>query len=164
MEVQNPQDLESISDKSKRFRSIRISQLALFCSAIGFSAILTGVYPYMKQLTPGLTEKERLSRFGIVVAIQPLGQTIFSPILGFLTTKFGTKKIVLTASIAYILGNALYSTLSVFPEDYRYALLITSRFTVGMAGGYGASVRSYLASATFVSERTTQMSIGKYAT
>ena len=110
-------------------------------------------------MTPYLSEEERLSRYGIVVAMQPLAQTIFSPILGFLTTKFGTKKIGLIASLTYILSNALYSTLSVFPEDYRYGLLITSRFITGMSSGLVASVRSYLASATFVNERTNQMSI-----
>ena len=110
-------------------------------------------------MTPYLSEEERLSRYGIVVAMQPLAQTIFSPILGFLTTKFGTKRIGLIASLTYILSNSLYSTLSVFPEDYRYGLLITSRFITGMSSGLVASVRSYLASATFVNERTNQMSI-----
>ena len=48
--ITSPQDLESASDKKRRFRSIRISQTALFGTAMGFSVILTGVYPYMKQV------------------------------------------------------------------------------------------------------------------
>ena len=48
--TEHPRDLESASDRSKRIRSIRISQTSLFTSAMGFSVILTGVYPYMKQV------------------------------------------------------------------------------------------------------------------
>ena len=48
--ITSPQDLESASDKRRRFTSIRISQTALFSTAMGFSVILTGVYPYMKQV------------------------------------------------------------------------------------------------------------------
>ena len=111
------------------------------------------------QLTPDLTEEERLSRYGIAVAIQPLGQTIFGPILGYLNTKIGTRKIGLMSSIAYVIGNILYSILSVFPVSYRYPLLLTARFIVGACSGNVASVRSYIASATYVTERTSEMSI-----
>jgi len=38
-------------------------------------------------------------------------------------------------SVTYMIGNALYSILSVFPEDWRYGLLIISRFTIGASAG-----------------------------
>ena len=46
-------------------------------------------------------------------------------------------------SLVYIGGNILYSILSVFPQDYRYPLLLLSRFTVGFcAGDFKLSTRA----------------------
>ena len=46
----HPQDVETSEEKKIRYRSIRIAQLAMFIFATGFSVILTGVYPYMKEV------------------------------------------------------------------------------------------------------------------
>ena len=120
-----------------------------------------------------------MARYGWVVAVNPLGQTIASPIFGILYSKTGSARLVgVITSVAYIFGNILYSTLTVFPEDYRYPLLLVSRFIVGACAGKTtlivtvspavfqnpitgniATVRSYIAAATFTSERTAQMSI-----
>ena len=130
-------------------------------------------------MSPSLNEEERLARYGWVVAVNPLGQSIASPIFGILYSKTGSARLVgIITSVAYIFGNILYSTLTVFPEDYRYPLLLVSRFIVGACAGKTtlkvtvspavfqnpitgniATVRSYIAAATFTSERTAQMSI-----
>ena len=130
-------------------------------------------------MSPSLNEEERLAGYGWVVAVNPLGQTIASPIFGILYSKTGSARLVgIITSVAYIFGNILYSTLTVFPEDYRYPLLLVSRFIVGACAGKTtltvtvspavfqnpitgniATVRSYIAAATFTSERTAQMSI-----
>ena len=47
----HPQDVETSEEKKIRYRSIRIAQLAMFIFATGFSVILTGVYPYMKEVS-----------------------------------------------------------------------------------------------------------------
>ena len=87
-------------------------------------------------MSPSLNEEERLARYGWVVAVNPLGQTIASPIFGILYSKTGSARLVgIITSIAYIFGNILYSTLTVFPEDYRYPLLLVSRFIVGACAG-----------------------------
>ena len=49
-EIVHPQELERPEDKKVRLRSIRIGQLSMFIFATGFSIILTGVYPYMKEV------------------------------------------------------------------------------------------------------------------
>ena len=65
-----------------------------------------------------------------------LGQMIASPLFGWLYQKTGSARLVgLITSVAYIVGNILYSILSVFPEDYRYGLLLFSRFIVGVSSG-----------------------------
>ena len=48
--VGHPQEMESAAEKRLRYRSIRIGQFVLFIFATGFSIILTGVYPYMKEV------------------------------------------------------------------------------------------------------------------
>ena len=47
----HPEELESPEEKKVRYRSIRIGQVALLIFAIGFSIVLTGVYPYMTQVS-----------------------------------------------------------------------------------------------------------------
>ena len=47
----HPQDLETAQEKKMRYRSIRIGQLTMFIFATGFSIILTGVYPYMQEVS-----------------------------------------------------------------------------------------------------------------
>ena len=46
----HPIELESQTEKKVRYRSIRIGQVALLIFSIGFSIVLTGVYPYMTQV------------------------------------------------------------------------------------------------------------------
>ena len=99
----------------------------------------------MKELSPGLDEQTLLSRYGWVVSVNPLGQMVASPIFGYLYQKTGSARLVgLITSLAYILGNILYSILSVFPEDYRYPLLLFSRFIVGVSSGNIATIRKGL--------------------
>ena len=59
----HPLELESQTEKKVRYRSIRIGQVALLIFSIGFSIVLTGVYPYMTQVrnphNVGLKSKEK---------------------------------------------------------------------------------------------------------
>ena len=99
----------------------------------------------MKELSPGLDEQTLLSRYGWVVSVNPLGQMVASPVFGYLYQKTGSARLVgLITSLAYVLGNILYSILSVFPEDYRYPLLLFSRFIVGVSSGNIATIRKGL--------------------
>lgn len=50
MEKRDPQEAETAEAKKARYRSIRIAQLTMFIFATGFSIVLTGVYPYMKEV------------------------------------------------------------------------------------------------------------------
>ena len=46
----NPNLIETPEEKSKRMRSIKIVHLAMFVFSLGFSIVITGVYPYMQQV------------------------------------------------------------------------------------------------------------------
>ena len=78
-----------------------------------------------------------LNKYSWVVALNPIGQVIFSPILGFLANKLkGVRLIGIVTSVVFIIANILYSILSVFPSnDGRFAALLVSRFLTGATSG-----------------------------
>lgn len=45
-----PQERESEAEKKLRYWSIRIAHLTMFTFTVGFSIVLTGVYPYLKEV------------------------------------------------------------------------------------------------------------------
>ena len=91
---------------------------------------------FLKKLSPSLDETTQLGRYGWVVSANPLGQTLAAPLFGWFYQKTGSARIVgVITSLVYIVGNILYSTLSVFPQDSRYWLLLASRFIVGVCSG-----------------------------
>ncbi|TRY68880.1 hypothetical protein TCAL_11023 [Tigriopus californicus] len=163
------QQRETKSQRRARILSIYIVHIGMFIFSLGFSIVLTGVYPYMKQLLPNFGSDDRnegeddplLAVYGLVVAINPLGQMIFSPILGWVANKMGgsIRLICLFCSALYCIGNVVYSILSVFPESSRYPILMVARFLIGVSSANAAPMRSYVASATYQSERTAQLSI-----
>ena len=78
-----------------------------------------------------------LNKYSWVVALNPIGQVIFSPILGWLSDKLnGVRWIGIGTSVVFIIANILYAILSVFPtNDGRYAALLISRFLTGATSG-----------------------------
>ena len=84
-----------------------------------------------------MTEDTLLFRYGFIIAANPLGQMIFSPILGWIATKTGSVQMIgIVTSIAYIGGNVIYATLSAFPAgDIRFWMMLLSRFIVGASSG-----------------------------
>ena len=127
---------ESATMRKKRMRSIRIAHVGMFIFGLGFSIVITGVYPYMIQLFPDESNSKLLNQYGYVVSVNPLGQLLFSPVFGFLANKFRSiRAITLAACITYVGGNVIYSTLSLFPNDSRYYLLLVCRFMVGISTG-----------------------------
>ncbi len=146
--------VETPEAKRRRIRSIQIVHFGMFIFGLGFSIVITGVYPYMIQvlvILPGLARKNLktpvqlfpssspstlLNRFGFVVSVNPLGQLLFSPLFGFLANKFKSiRAITMVTCLMYVGGNVVYSTLSLWPEDTRYPMLLLGRFMVGVSTG-----------------------------
>ena len=88
-------------------------------------------------MLPGEEEAVILNKYSWVVALNPIGQVIFSPILGWSANKLhGVRLIGIVTSAFFIVANILYSILSVFPtNDGRYAALLISRFLTGATSG-----------------------------
>ena len=65
---------ETAAMRAKRMRSIRIAHVGMFIFGLGFSIVITGVYPYMIQLFPDEPNSKLLNQYGYVVSVNPLGQ------------------------------------------------------------------------------------------
>ncbi|KAJ8979452.1 hypothetical protein NQ317_006766 [Molorchus minor] len=68
-------NLETPQQYKERWRSIYIIYFTMFLISLGFSIIVTGVWPYLDKLDP-TAGKEFM---GFIVAANPFAQMIFSP-------------------------------------------------------------------------------------
>ena len=72
---------------------------------------------------------------GFFVAAQPLGQLIFSPIMGYLGNRIGSIRILsMISTLILASGFAFYACVSLLPEPRRW-YLFTARFLIGAASG-----------------------------
>ena len=56
---------DDVGDSKQRKMSLYIAHASLFIVSMGFSTVLTGVYPYMKQLLPTTVEENKDDEVGI---------------------------------------------------------------------------------------------------
>jgi len=155
--------LETPDERKARVRSLYIVHASALVFSLGFSIVLTGILPYLRHLT-GMKDEDLLEIFGWMVAINPVGQMIFSPILGWLSNKLGSIRLVMYITCCvYIVGNLLYSCLSLLPEENegksRWLCMLAARLMVGISSANLAPSRSYIAGATFKHERTSHIAI-----
>ncbi|OAD61350.1 Major facilitator superfamily domain-containing protein 8 [Eufriesea mexicana] len=109
----------------------------MFLMSLGFSIVITGVWPYLGKLDSG-AGKEFM---GYVIAANPLGQMLFSPLIGWWADKRGSIRIPLLSTLAlFILASGMYSILEIIPANIAVA-------------------RSYLSAATKFVERTHAVSM-----
>ncbi|XP_068240919.1 major facilitator superfamily domain-containing protein 8-like [Palaemon carinicauda] len=150
---------ETKAERKSRRRSLNVAFVTMFVMSTGFSIVLTGVWPYMQTLNKDLGKES----VGWVVAANPLGQVLASPLIGYWGNKAGSVRIpCIVTVIVYILGNAMYSMLeglnSLGPMASYYGMIV-SRFIVGMSSANVALMRSYVAAATTLKERSVAISV-----
>ncbi|KAH8397544.1 hypothetical protein KR222_009107 [Zaprionus bogoriensis] len=147
--------LETLQEYQRRWRSIRIIYFTMFLMSLGFSIILTGVWTYLSELDPS-TGKEFM---GLIVAANPLGQMIFSPLFGWWGNRLGSIRLpMLLSLVLFTAASALYSSLELFEDNVKYWML-GSRFLIGVSSANIAVCRSYLSAATRLRERTHAVSM-----
>lgn len=84
---------------------------------------------------------------------------IFSPLFGWWANKVSSIRIPFTVSLfVFCAASALYSSLDFIESNAKYWMLI-ARFLVGVSSANIVICRSYLSSATTLSERTKAVSI-----
>uniref|UniRef100_A0A182TET7 Major facilitator superfamily (MFS) profile domain-containing protein n=1 Tax=Anopheles melas TaxID=34690 RepID=A0A182TET7_9DIPT len=147
--------LETAAEYTERWTSVRIIYYTMFLMSLGFSIILTGVWPYLDKLDPH-AGKEFL---GWIVGANPVGQMIFSPLVGWWGNRLGSIRLPLLCSLAlFSIASGIYACLELFPTDQKYWMLY-SRFLIGVSSSSVAVCRSYLSAATKVKERTGAVSM-----
>ncbi|XP_052891993.1 major facilitator superfamily domain-containing protein 8 isoform X2 [Anopheles moucheti] len=147
--------LETATEYTERWTSVRIIYYTMFLMSLGFSIILTGVWPYLDKLDPH-AGKEFL---GWIVGANPVGQMIFSPLVGWWGNRLGSIRLPLLCSLAlFSIASGIYACLELFPTHQKYWMLY-SRFLIGVSSSSVAVCRSYLSAATKVKERTSAVSM-----
>ncbi|XP_074084483.1 major facilitator superfamily domain-containing protein 8-like isoform X1 [Macrotis lagotis] len=135
-----------------RWCSIRILYLTMFLSSVGFSIVIMSIWPYLQKIDPTADA----SFLGWIIASYSLGQMIASPIFG-LWSNFRPRKEPLVISIFIaVAANCLYAYVHVPSSHNKYYMLV-ARGLVGFGAGNVAVVRSYIAGATSLQERTSAM-------
>ena len=157
------EQLERPEERKKRLISLYIVHTCMLIFSLGYSIVLTGVLPYLRRLT-SLNNKELMELFGWMVAINPIGQMLFSPPLGWLTSRIGSIRITcIITCLLYVIGNIIYACLSLVPDDhegwYRAGVMLFGRLLVGIGTANQAPIRAYIAGATFTHERSFHISI-----
>lgn len=83
------------------------------------------------QLEPG-SQKEIL---GLAVGANPLGQLLFSPLLGYWANRAGSARAPLLATLVlFVLASMLYSQLHLTRPHAKYWMVL-ARFLVGVSSG-----------------------------
>ncbi|XP_069951405.1 major facilitator superfamily domain-containing protein 8 isoform X2 [Cherax quadricarinatus] len=126
--------LETPADRKARKISHWVAYSTMFVMNMGFSVVLSGVWPYLhEELAPDLSK----TSLGWVVAANPFGQMLASPLIGLWGKKSGSIRLPCLSSIVFfILGNIMYSLLSNFIKmgaKAPYYAMIVSRFIVGVS-------------------------------
>ena len=72
---------------------------------------------------------------GLIVAANPFGQMLFSPLFGWWSNKMPSIRIPMLTSVAfYTLASGIYSGLYLIPSNVKYWML-GARFLVGVSSG-----------------------------
>ncbi|XP_047739315.1 major facilitator superfamily domain-containing protein 8 isoform X2 [Hyalella azteca] len=130
--------LETIEEKKLRKQSHLIVYFTAFIMSIGFSIVMTSVWPYLKQLDNSASKVF----YGLVIAVNPLGQLLTAPLLGWWGNRAGSNRPAFLASVFfYVLGNVMYGMLRLMHGPLAAYSLMVSRFVVGM----GSAIQTALA-------------------
>lgn len=143
-----PQD----EDNGSRWRSIRVMYFTMFLSSVGFTIVITSLWPYLQKVDEGADA----SFLGWVVAAYSLGQMVASPIFGW-WSNYRPRREPLVCSIFINLSANIYYAYAYLPKTNNKFHMLISRAFVGFGAGNVAVVRSYVAGATSLKERTSVM-------
>ncbi|XP_015200339.1 major facilitator superfamily domain-containing protein 8 isoform X3 [Lepisosteus oculatus] len=149
----NEKDIaETLSEYRSRWRSIRVMYLTMFLSSVGFSIVITSVWPYLQKID----DSADASFLGWIVAAYSLGQMVASPLFGLWSNHRPRREPIIISIIINVAANILYAYVHLPTSHNKYYMLIARAF-VGFGAGNVAVVRSYVAGATSLKERTSAM-------
>ncbi|XP_032366872.1 major facilitator superfamily domain-containing protein 8 isoform X1 [Etheostoma spectabile] len=135
-----------------RWRSIRVMYFTMFLSSVGFTIVITSLWPYLQKVD----DSANASFLGWVVAAYSLGQMLASPLFG-LWSNYRPRGEPLVCSIVINMSANIYYAYAYLPTTNNKLHILMSRAFVGFGAGNVAVVRSYVAGATSLKERTGAM-------
>uniref|UniRef100_A0A8D2AWG2 Major facilitator superfamily domain containing 8 n=1 Tax=Sciurus vulgaris TaxID=55149 RepID=A0A8D2AWG2_SCIVU len=144
--------IETEEHYKSRWRSIRILYLTMFLSSIGFSIVIMSIWPYLQKID----QTADASFLGWVIASFSIGQMVASPLFGLWSNHRPRKEPLIVSIFISVAANCLYSYVHV-PASHNKYYMLAARGLVGFGAGNVAVVRSYIAGATSLQERTSSM-------
>ncbi|KAM4564186.1 major facilitator superfamily domain-containing protein 8 isoform 1-T1 [Fundulus diaphanus] len=139
-------------DYGSRWRSIRVMYFTMFLSSVGFTIVITSLWPYLEKVDSSADA----SFLGWMVAAYSLGQMVASPLFG-LWSNYRPYREPLVCSISINLAANIYYAYAYLPKSNNKYHMLMSRVLVGFGAGNVAVARSYIAGATSLKERTGAM-------
>ncbi|XP_005991354.1 major facilitator superfamily domain-containing protein 8 [Latimeria chalumnae] len=144
--------VETKEEYKSRKRSIWVMYLTMFLSSLGFSIVITSIWPYLQKID----RTADTSFLGWVVAAYSLGQMVASPLFGLWSNYRPRSEPLIVSILINVAANILYMYVQVPQVHNKYYMLIARTF-VGFGSGNVAIVRSYVSGATSLAERTAAM-------
>ncbi|KAM6220980.1 major facilitator superfamily domain-containing protein 8 [Rhynchocyon petersi] len=144
--------IETEEHYRSRWRSVRILYLTMFLSSVGFSIVTMSIWPYLQKID----QTADASFLGWVIASFSLGQMIASPIFGLWSNYRPRKEPLIISIFISVAANCLYAYVHT-PASHNKYYMLAARGLVGFGAGNVAVVRSYIAGATSLQERTSAM-------
>lgn len=143
---------ESEEQNRSRWRSIRVLYFTMFFSSVGFSNVIMSVWPYLHKIDP----TANASFLGWVIASYSLGQMVASPLFGLWSNHRPRKEPLVASLSVSVAASCLYAYVHL-PAAHNKYYLLAARGLLGFGAGNVAVVRSYIAGATSLRERTSAM-------
>uniref|UniRef100_A0A4W5Q6Z1 Major facilitator superfamily domain containing 8 n=1 Tax=Hucho hucho TaxID=62062 RepID=A0A4W5Q6Z1_9TELE len=144
--------LQDESGRWSRWRSIRVMYFTMFLSSVGFTIVITSVWPYLQKID----DSANASFLGWVVAAYSVGQMLASPLFGLWSNHRPRREPLACSIFINVTANIYYSYIYLPTSLNKYHMLM-SRALVGFGAGNVAVVRSYVAGATSLKERNSAM-------
>ncbi|XP_065592526.1 major facilitator superfamily domain-containing protein 8 [Cyrtonyx montezumae] len=144
--------VETQEHHKSRWRSIWIMYLTMFLSSVGFSIVIMSVWPYLQKIDPTADA----SFLGWIIASYSIGQMVASPLFGLWSNYRPRREPLVVSTAISVAANCLYAYVHV-PHSHNKYYMLTARALVGFGAGNVAVVRSYIAGATSLTERTSAM-------
>ncbi|XP_068136078.1 major facilitator superfamily domain-containing protein 8 [Hyperolius riggenbachi] len=144
--------VETQEHNKSRWWSIRVMYLTMFLSSVGFSIVVTSIWPYLQRID----STADTSFLGWVIASFSLGQMIASPLFGLWSNHRPRREPLVVSISILVAASCLYAYVHL-PASHNKYYMLAARALVGFGSGNVAVVRSYVAGATSLSERTSAM-------
>uniref|UniRef100_A0AC34FHE0 Major facilitator superfamily (MFS) profile domain-containing protein n=1 Tax=Panagrolaimus sp. ES5 TaxID=591445 RepID=A0AC34FHE0_9BILA len=157
--LEKNQPLENYERKTD-WRSIYIANIIALLSAIQLGSIIPTIWPYLKLMSPQITE----TTYGAIRGAHALGSTVASGAAGYIVNRqANTKYVLLAGKILVILSAFLYLGIEL---DAKLAaiLFLLYEFIMGISMGLSSVYRTHIAMASAEHERSKAFGLTMLAT